>query len=81
MGDAVHFSAETNTVIAHCKMGGKVNTESEMGAKLGLNEWWTESVLFVRMSEDGKKVEEVGEFVNSAKAEEMQRRLGNVLSA
>jgi hypothetical protein len=78
-GDAVHFSKETNTVIAHCKMGGKVNTESEMGAKLECSEWWTECVLFVRLSADGKRVEEVREFVDSAKAEEMRRRLGNVL--
>lgn len=82
-GAAVHFSADTNTVIAHCKMGGKVNEESEMGAKLlasGLSEWWTECVLFVRMSTDGKQIVEVSEFVNSAKAEELQRRLSGVLS-
>lgn len=79
-GDAVHFSRETNTVIAHCKMGGKVDVESEMGAKLGLSEWWTECVLFVTMSEDGKRIVEVREFVNSAKADELQRRLSGVLS-
>jgi hypothetical protein len=37
-------------------------------------------VLFVRMSKDGKRIEEVEEFVDSAKAEELQKRLGNVLS-
>jgi hypothetical protein len=78
-GDAVHFSHETNTVIAHCKLGGNVNTAREMGAKLGVSEWWTECVLFVRLSKDGKRVEEVREFVDSAKAEDMRRRLGNVL--
>jgi hypothetical protein len=78
--DSVYFSRETNIVIAYCMMGGKVNTESEMGAKLGLSEWWTECVLFVRMSKDGKRIEEVEEFVDSAKAEELQKRLGNVLS-
>jgi hypothetical protein len=67
-------------VIAHCKMGGKVDVESEMGTKLGLSEWWTECVLFVRMSEDGKRIVELNEFVNSAKADELQRRLGGVLS-
>ncbi|KAF2035244.1 hypothetical protein EK21DRAFT_84864 [Setomelanomma holmii] len=55
-GDLIYFSPGTNTVIAHCKMGGKVNRESEMGAKLGLEKWWTECVLLVRMSADGKKV-------------------------
>lgn len=80
---AVHLSKDTSTVIAHCKMGGKVNTESEMGAKLvasGITEWWTECVLFVQMSADGKRIEEVREFVNSAKAEELQKRLSGVLS-
>jgi hypothetical protein len=79
-GDAVHFSTETNTVIAHCKMGGKVNGANEMGAKLrasGMNEWWTEGVLFVRMTPDGKQVVEVREFVDNAKAEELQRLLGD----
>jgi hypothetical protein len=79
VGDAVHFCKATNTVVAHCKMGGKVNVESEVGAKLGLSEWWTESVLLVRLSGDGKRVEEVREFVHSAKTEEMRRRLGDVL--
>lgn len=79
----VHLSKDTNTVIAHCKMGGKLNAESEMGAKLvasGITEWWTECVLFVQMSIDGKRIEEVREFVNSAKAEELQNRLSAVLS-
>jgi hypothetical protein len=81
-GDAVHFSKETNTVTAHCKMGGKVNAGSPMGQKLvasGLTEWWTECVLFVRMSPDGKRVMEVREFVDSAKADELQKRLSGVL--
>ena len=82
-GDAVHFSYETNTVTAHCKMGGKVNAESELGLRLvsgGLTEWWTECVLFVQMSPDGKRVVEVREFVHSAKAEELQKRVSGVLS-
>ncbi|KAF2125056.1 hypothetical protein P153DRAFT_370382 [Dothidotthia symphoricarpi CBS 119687] len=81
--EAVHFSKETDTVVAHCKMGGKVNGESEMGRKLiasGITEWWTECVLFVKMSKDGTKILEVREFVNSAKAEELQKRLSGVLS-
>ncbi|KAF2824360.1 hypothetical protein CC86DRAFT_371713 [Ophiobolus disseminans] len=78
-GDAVHFSPETNTVIAHCNMGGKINAASEMGAKLvasELTEWRTEGILFVRMTPDGRQVVEVREFVDSAKAEELQRVLG-----
>lgn len=77
--DAIHFSPETNTVIAHCRMGGKVNATSEMGAKLvasGLTEWRTEGVLFVRLTPDGRQIAEVREFVDSAKAEELQRLLG-----
>lgn len=82
-GDAVHFSKETNTVTAHCKMGGKVNSDSPMGQRLiasGLTEWWTECVLFAQMSPDGKRIVEVREFVDSAKAEELQKRLSGVLS-
>ncbi|PVH92857.1 hypothetical protein DM02DRAFT_604743 [Periconia macrospinosa] len=81
--DGVHFSKETNTVIAHCKMGGKVNSENEKGKLLidaGYDEWWTENVLVVRLSEDGTRVEEVKEFVDSAKAAELQQRLSGVLS-
>ncbi|KAJ4361380.1 hypothetical protein N0V95_001891 [Ascochyta clinopodiicola] len=81
-GDAVHYSKETNTVTAHCRMGGKVDAESPMGQKLiasGLSEWWTECVLFVQMSPDGKRIVEVREFVHSAKAEELQERLSGVL--
>lgn len=80
--DAVHFSKETSTVTAHCKMGGRINAESPMGQKLvasGLTEWWTECVLFVRMSADGKRIVEIREFVHSAKAEELQQRLSGVL--
>lgn len=31
--DAVHLSLVTNTVTAHCKMGGKLDNESEPGEK------------------------------------------------
>ena len=77
-GNIIHFLEETNTVIAHCKMGGKVNPESEGGAKLlesGITDWWTECVLFVQLTKDGKRVVGVKEFVDSAKAEELQQRL------
>jgi hypothetical protein len=82
-GKAVHFSRETNTVVAHCKMGGKINGESELGAKMAaahITEWWTEGVLFVKLSKDGKRVEGVREFMHSKKAEELQIRLDGVLS-
>ena len=83
-GKSVHQSLETSTVTAHCKMGGKVSTESDFGRKLiasGLNEWWTECVLSVQMSRNGKRIIEVREFVHSAKAEELQQRLLGVLSS
>jgi hypothetical protein len=79
---AIHFSPETNTVVAHCKMGGKVNEDSPQGKKLveqGLDEWWTECVLFVRMDDTGLRVVEVREFVHSAKADELKGRLTGVL--
>lgn len=80
--EGVHFSRETNTVIAHCKMGGKVNGVSEKGKILvdgGITEWWTECVLFVRLSEDGRRIIEIREFVDSKKAEELQKRLSGIL--
>ncbi|KAF2787571.1 hypothetical protein K505DRAFT_329586 [Melanomma pulvis-pyrius CBS 109.77] len=79
---AVHFCKETNTVIAHCKMGGKVNGGSEKGRVLvesGVTEWWTECVLFVRLDEAGQRVVEVREFVNSERAAELKRRLEGIL--
>jgi hypothetical protein len=82
-GKAVHFSRDTDTVVAHCKMGGKINGDSELGAKMAaahITEWWTEGVLFVKLSTDGKKVEGVREFMHSKKAEELQIRLDHVLS-
>ncbi|KAJ4360027.1 uncharacterized protein N0V89_000586 [Didymosphaeria variabile] len=78
----VHFSRETNTVIAHCRMGGRV-AASEKGKVLidnGITEWWTECVLFVKMTPDGTKITELKEFVNSAKAQELQHRLSGILS-
>ncbi|KAB2102727.1 hypothetical protein AG0111_0g9198 [Alternaria gaisen] len=77
-GKAVHFSRDTNTVVAHCKMGGKVDKNHELGAQLAeshITEWWTEGVLFVKLSKDGKRVESVREFMHSKKAEELHIRL------
>jgi hypothetical protein len=75
---AVHFSRDTDTVIAHCRMGGRVNGEGDAGRGLvesGITEWWTEAVLFVKMTKDGRRVEGVREFMHSRKAEELQMRL------
>ena len=80
--DSIHLCKRTNTVISHCKMGGKINLESEKGRLLmeqGIVEWWTECVLFVRMDDEGRKILEIREFVNSSKAEELKRRLAGVL--
>jgi hypothetical protein len=82
-GRAVHFSKDTNTVVAHCRMGGKVDGDHETGTKLlesGITEWWTEGVLFVKLSKDGKRIESVREFMHSKKAEELQIRLDGILS-
>lgn len=61
-GDAIHFSPSTSTVVAHCKMGGILDVNSEMARQSGLTEWWTEGVLFVKMSRDGKRIVEIREF-------------------
>ena len=79
---AVHFSRDTDTVVAHCRMGGQVDGQSDGGRRLlecGITEWWTEAVLFVKMSKDGRRVEGVREFMHSKKAEELQRRLDSTL--
>jgi hypothetical protein len=79
-----HFDPTTNTVIAWCKMGGRVNGQSEKGAKLveqGVDEWWTECVIFVRMDAEGRKIEGVREFVHAGKAMELRRRLEGVLNS
>jgi hypothetical protein len=64
-------------------MGGKVDADHELGVELaesGITEWWTEGVLFVKLSQDGKRIESVREFMHSKKAEELQIRLHGVLS-
>jgi len=75
--DEVHACLETNTVVAHCEMGGKLNSASEKGRRIiasGVEEWWTECVLFVKMDPRGGKVLEIKEFVDSVKAMELRRR-------
>lgn len=75
---AVHFSRATDTVVAHCRMGGEINGQGEIGRRLvesGVTEWWTEAVLFVKMSSDGRRVECLREFMHSSKAAELQMRL------
>jgi hypothetical protein len=81
---SINFSPDTNTVIAHCKMGGKLNSNSPNGAKLisqGYNEWWNECVIFVQMDSSGSKIEEVREFLHSAKAQELKDILMGILES
>ena len=64
-------------MVAHCEMGGKLNSASEKGRRIiasGVEEWWTECVLFVKMDPRGGKVLEIKEFVDSVKAMELRRR-------
>lgn len=80
----LHFCRDTNTVIAHCKMGGDVDKKSDNGAKLvaqGFTEWWLECVLFVEMDVGGKRVVGIREFVDAAKSAELKKRLTDVLEA
>lgn len=82
--NSVNFSPDTSTVIAHCKMGGKVNSKSPNGAKLvsqGYNEWWNECVIFVQMDSSGRKIVEVREFLHSAKAQELKGILTGMLES
>ncbi|KAF2746384.1 hypothetical protein M011DRAFT_478360 [Sporormia fimetaria CBS 119925] len=80
----VFVDKERNTVIAHCRMGGEVNRESEKGKILvgqGITEWWNECVLFVEMDEAGRMVKGVREFVDSRKAGELMQRLSGIQEA
>lgn len=68
--DAAH-----NTVIVQAKMVGELQ---------GMGKWENECVLFMKMSEDGTKVVETTEFVDSWKSKQLQEMLmggakGNVL--
>lgn len=80
----VHFCKDTNTVFAHCKMGGGINKTNTNGARLvaqGVTEWWLECVLFVEMDGEGKRVVGIREFVDAAKSAELKKRLADVLEA
>ena len=55
-----------NTVIIHAKMIGEL---------IELGPWENECIIFMKMSEDGKKVVEHTEFVDSLRAKLLQAKL------
>jgi hypothetical protein len=66
----VHSDKETNTVIAHCMSGGKVDVDHEIRYSVfasDVSEWWTEYMPFVHLDEAETMISEVREFVDTAK--------------
>jgi len=57
---------ENNAVVAYCKMEGELN---------GLGPWHNECIIIMKMSEDGTKLVEHKEFVDSAKAKLLREKL------
>ncbi|KUJ21256.1 uncharacterized protein LY89DRAFT_681836 [Mollisia scopiformis] len=67
--------ASKNTVIVQAKMVGELH---------GMGKWENECVIFMKMLEDGTKVVETTEFVDSLRSKQLQEKLmagskGNVL--
>lgn len=65
---AVYEAPAQNTVIAYCKMVGTLVGD--------LGPWHNECMITMRMTEDGTKVEEYKEFVDSARAAILKEKLG-----
>ncbi|GAB7355768.1 hypothetical protein MBLNU459_g6453t1 [Dothideomycetes sp. NU459] len=65
---AVYEDESANAVIIHAKMDGDLNKGP--GGK-----WENECIMLLRMNEDGTKIIEIKEFVDSAKAQEMRRKV------
>ncbi|KAK4942825.1 hypothetical protein LTR66_014665 [Elasticomyces elasticus] len=58
-----------NAVVVYCKMVG------EMRPQKGGGEWANECMMVMRMSEDGERVVQVREFVDSYKAMQMRSQV------
>ncbi|KAK7970317.1 hypothetical protein PG996_001252 [Apiospora saccharicola] len=63
---SVHEDAATNVVVVHALMKGVM--------KMKQLDWRNECILLIRLSADGTRVQEISEFVDSAKAVEMRRK-------
>jgi len=64
--ESMYEDPERDVVVVHARMEGVLSHERG---------WWgSECVMFVRISEDGKKVEGIREFVDSLKAVEMRKK-------
>jgi hypothetical protein len=62
----MYEDSERNVVVAYCKMIGQLN---------GLGSWENECVLFLQISDDGTKIVELKEFVDSARARLLREKL------
>ena len=62
----VYDDSARNVVIAHCRMIGELNS---------LGPWENECVMWMKMSNDGTKIIEMREFVDSARALLLKEKL------
>lgn len=65
---AVYEDENENAVVVHAKMDGELN-------KGPGGRWENECIMLLRMNEDGTKIIEIKEFVDSAKAKEMRNKV------
>ena len=64
----VYEDEANNVVVIHCKMDGQLN-------KAGMGQWKNECIMLLRFTEDGTKITQIREFVDSAKAMEMRSKV------
>lgn len=65
---AIYEDAANNTVVVHAKMDGELS-------KGPGGRWENECVMLLRMNEDGTKIVEIKEFVDSDKAMKMRNKV------
>lgn len=63
---STYEDVNAGTVVVHARMQGTM--------KQNAMEWRNECIMLIRLSEDGSKVVEIVEFVDSAKAKQMQQK-------
>ena len=64
----IYEDAENNAVVVHAKMDGEL-------AKGPGGRWENECVMLLRMNEEGTKIVEIKEFVDSDKAMKMRNKV------
>lgn len=66
--ETMYEDEKKGVVVIHARMEGRLKNHLRGG------EWRNECVMIVRLSKDGRQVERIQEFVDSAKAVEMREK-------